>query len=221
MNKKSFLGNSTIETDKIYNLSDMNWLDETLETGIGDIDGSDPSMKGYNKGWQMEPYKQRYYANKRSEKMSRIRRTSAKEVIDISYSAENYANEILSLWQEADGPLQNFFEAFTMNKVDNKTKKEIAKILTEKGFKVCPVLTDERAIHAYSLFENTKDYQLSNELLTSIENRFNGQANPLNTNYTNGPTRDFGYDNITQMNSDIGVVPNYYEVRISRLKKKQ
>lgn len=220
MNKKSFLGNSTIETDRLYNLSDMNWLDETLETGIGDIDGSDPSMKGYNKGWQMEPYKQRYYANKRGENVSRIRRTSAKEVIDISYSSENYANEILSLWKEVDGPLQNFFEAFTMNKVDNKTKKEIAQILRDRGFKVYPVLTDERTVHAYSLFETTKDYQLSDESLTAIENRFNGQADSLNTNYTNGVTMDFGFDNVTQMNSDIGVTPSCYEVRVSRLKKK-
>lgn len=207
-----------------YRLSDLNWKDDTLETGIGDIDGSDPSIKGYNKGWQIEPYKQRYYANiidKRSETMKR-KKMSAKEVIDISFSAENYAKEILSLWTETDGPLQNFFEAFTMNKVNNKMKKEIAQILNSQGYKVYPVLVDERQIHAYSLFENTKDYQLSDESLTSMENTFNGQGKSLNTHFTNDSfTRSFGFDSMTQLNSDTGVMPTMYEVRVSRLKKKQ
>lgn len=219
MNNDSFLGNFILDLD-VYNLSDLNWKDDTLETGIGDIDGSDPSMKGYNKGWQMEPYKQRYYANiidKRSVKMNRIKKTSAKEVIDISYGAENYANEILSLWQEVDGPLQNFFEAFTMNKIDNKMKKEIAKILGEQGFKVYPVLVDERAIHANA----NNDFQISDESLSAMENMLSGHADPINTGFSNGSNRDFGFDSMTQMNSDIGVAPFNYETRVSRLKKKQ
>lgn len=205
--------------DNVYNLSDLNWEDSTLDTGIGDVDGSDPSMKGYNKGWQMEPYKQRYYANKkylnRRETMN-IKKLSAKEVMDISCSPENYANEILTLWAETDGPLQNFFEAFTMNKIDNKTKKEIANILNSKGYKVYPVLTDERHIHA----NHFVDLQYSDETLTALEDRLNGQADPINTPYmTSGPNMDFGFDSMTQMNSDIGVMPSSYEVRVSRLKK--
>lgn len=207
--------------DKVYNLSDLNWRDDTLETGIGDIDGSDPTMNGYNKGWQMEPYKERFYA-KRSDKMRLLKKQSAKEVIDISYSAENYANEILSLWQQVDGPLQNFFEAFTMNKVDNKLKKEIAQILNSRGYKVYPVLVDERKVHAYSLFENINDYQISNESLTSMEDYLSGHSNSLNSGFNNNTsTTEFGFNDMTQLNSDIGgVAPNTYEVRISRLKKK-
>src|SRR3712207_1194322 len=121
---KRLLGH-IIYKDNDYNLSDLNWKDDTLENGIGDIDGSDPSMKGYNKGWQQEPYKDRYYANKKK---------AAKEVNDISYDSENLAREILELWSQADGPLQNFFEAFTMNKVSNKMKKEIADIIRKKGY---------------------------------------------------------------------------------------
>lgn len=207
-----------------YRISDLNWKDDTLENNIGDIDGSDPSMKGYNKGWQMEPYKQRYYANKILDKRSvnmKITKLSAKETIDISHSSENYANEILSLWAETDGPLQNFYEAFTMNKISNKMKKEIAEILNSKGYKVYPVLVDERQVHAYSLFETVDDYQISNESLTSMENRFNGQGDSLNTNFSNdSSTRSFGFDNVTQMNSDISVAPSMHETRISRLKKK-
>lgn len=130
-----------IEQDKIYNLSDMNWKDDTIDTqhlwgtGIGDIDGSDPSMKGYNKGWQMDPYKQRYYAK---------RKEAAKEINDISFNSENLAREILELWSQADGPIQNFYEAFTMNKIPNKMKKEIAEILRQQGYDVYPVLVDER-----------------------------------------------------------------------------
>lgn len=127
------------QTDKVYNLADENWKDDTLETGIGDTDGSDPSMKGYNKGYQMDPYQQRFYAKKKE---------AAKEMIDISHSAENYANEILALWAETDGPLQNFYEGFTMNKVTNKMKKQIAEELSEQGHKVYPVLVDERSRYA-------------------------------------------------------------------------
>lgn len=66
-NNESYNFKGINQTNDVYNLSDLNWKDDTLETGIGDTDGSDPSMKGYNKGWQMDPYEQRYYANKNNK----------------------------------------------------------------------------------------------------------------------------------------------------------
>ncbi len=196
-----------INIEPIYNLSDINWQDDTLETGIGDIDGSDPTMKGYNKGYQMEPYKERFYASK----------TAAKEVIDISNSVDNYANEILSLWKEADGPLQNFFEGFTMNKFDNDTIKQIAEKIREKGYSVYPVLVDRRS--RYAGYRNTDiqefvDFQLSDSSLNAIEKIMNGQDDPI----YNGPGTN---EEATDRSDDIGVAPSLYEVTLcSRLKKK-
>lgn len=187
---------------EIYNLSDINWEDETLENGIGDIDGSDPTMKGYNKEYEVDPYKQRYYANK----------TAAKEIIDVSNSAENYANEILSLWQEADGPLQNFFEAFTMNKLENNLIKEIAQILRQKGYNVYPILTDRRIRYAKNTdIKPYVDLQLSDESLSAMEKITNEQDNPI----YNG-SRDEEYTD----RNELGFPCNTYEVSLnSRLKK--
>jgi len=136
--EKNYTFQGADQTDQVYNLADENWKDDTLETGIGDTDGSDPSMKGYNKGYQMDPYQQRFYASK----------LAAKEMIDISHTSENYANEILALWAEVDGPLQNFYEGFTMNKITNSMKKEIAEALGKHGYKVYPILVDERSRYA-------------------------------------------------------------------------
>jgi hypothetical protein len=49
--------------DSNYHLTDLNWKDDGLVDG--DCYYGDPSINDYNKGWQMEPYEQRFYANKR------------------------------------------------------------------------------------------------------------------------------------------------------------
>ena len=191
--------------NQVYNLSDMNWEDETLETGIGDVDGSDPTMKGYNREYEVDPYKQRYYANK----------TAAKEIIYISNTAENYANEILSLWREADGPLQNFFESFTMNKLDNDLIKDIAGILREQGYKVYPILTDKRVRFAQNTdIKPFVDLQLSDESLSAIEKMTNEQNDPIYIK----PERNEEYMD----RDEVGFPYNSYEVSLSsRLKKKR
>ena len=130
-NNKDYVFKGIDQTNGVYNLSDENFKDDTLESGIGDIDGSDPSMTGYNKGWQQDPYQQRYYADKRTNK-----KEAAKETMEIEHTAEGYAKEILALWSQVDGPLQNFFEAFTMNK------------LNENGYEIHPILTDRRSRYA-------------------------------------------------------------------------
>ena len=73
---------------------------------------------------------------------------AAKEVIDISYTPENIAKEILTLWSQADGPLQDFFDAFTANKMTNEMKKQVADNLKEMGYDVTPVLVDETPKYA-------------------------------------------------------------------------
>lgn len=78
-------------------------------------------------------------------------KTAAEEIRDITYTPENLAKEILTLWSQVDGPLQNFFEAFTMNKMNNKMKQEIADILKSWGYDVTPVYTQDTPIYAKSL----------------------------------------------------------------------
>lgn len=73
---------------------------------------------------------------------------AAKEVMEITYTPENLAKEILTLWSQVDGPLQNFYDGFTMNKMDNKLKQDIADLLNEWGYKVEPTYTQDTPIYA-------------------------------------------------------------------------
>lgn len=204
-----------------YNMSDLNWKDDTLETGIGDIDGSDPSKKGYNKGYQLDPYEERYYANYNGgNRMHRLKKAVV-EVRDISYSAENYVNELLSIWKESDGPIQDFFDAFTSNgKVSNRDKKEMAKLLGEKGYKVTPWLLDETVRYANNQYFN--DIQISDESLKQMEDMLSGNQTPL-VQKKNNSGKDIGYNQIDDQYSDVGgPAPSLYEVtskKMSRLKK--
>ena len=203
--------------ENYYNMSDLNWKDDTLETGIGDIDGSDPSVKGFNKGWQMDPYLQRYYANyDGGKKMSRLKKAVV-EIRDITYSAENYVDELLSIWKESDGPIQDFFEAFTSNnKVNNRDKKDMAKLLNERGYKVVPWLLDETIRHANVQY--FKDIQISDESLENMEQFLSGMQEPLNLK------EDNGFNQSCDMYSDLGgPASTSYEIsanKVSRLKKK-
>jgi hypothetical protein len=57
------------------------------------------------------------------------------------------ADYILTLWNGADGTLQDFFNAFTL-RYNNNLKQAIAKCINNLGFEVYPVLTDDRAFFA-------------------------------------------------------------------------
>lgn len=73
---------------------------------------------------------------------------AAKEVQDITYTPENLAKEIITLWSQTDGPIQNFFDGFTMNKTDNKMKKDISDILNEWGYNIKPTFVQDTPIYA-------------------------------------------------------------------------
>lgn len=75
-------------------------------------------------------------------------RLAAKEVEEITYTPENLAREILTLWSQVDGPLQNFFDGFTMNKMSNAMIRRIAEILNDWGYNVVPTLTDQTPRYA-------------------------------------------------------------------------
>ena len=148
--------------------------------------------------------------------MSRLKKAVV-EIRDITYSAENYVDELLSIWKESDGPIQDFFEAFTSNnKVNNRDKKDMAKLLNERGYKVVPWLLDETIRHANVQY--FKDIQISDESLENMEQFLSGMQEPLNLK------EDNGFNQSCDMYSDLGgPAPTSYEIsanKVSRLKKK-
>ena len=220
--KNDLFNNRSNSYDSLYNNSETSAEDETLYTGEGDIESSDPSKKAYDIGYYLEPYEMRYIASKGECKMiSRLKKKAAVEIRDITFSADNYVDELLSIWKEADGRLQDFFDAFTSNgKIDNKTKKQMIEILREKGYKdVYPTLLDERVKHANAL----NDIQISNESLDSMEKMLSGNQDKLSTpNINSLNSTSIGYDENSQMRDDFGIRPEQYEINLSsRLSKKK
>jgi hypothetical protein len=123
------------EKDKEYNYEeDLNWRDDGDEIG-------DASMKDYLEGYQIEPYAFQQWAKKKNIK------TAANEMINMHFYPEFLADYILTLWNGTDSPLQNFFEGFTL-RYNNRLKIDVAKELEKLGYKVHPVLTDDRAYYA-------------------------------------------------------------------------
>lgn len=99
---------------------------------------------------------------------------AAKEVIDITYTPENLAKEILTLWSQVDGPLQNFYDGFTMNKMNNKMKQDIADLLNEWGYEVTPTLTQDTPIYAkaYDSFKKVASKKNPEEILNYFSKIF-------------------------------------------------
>lgn len=206
-NNKSRPLDYTLDVDKYeeYGINVDPEIDWSTEMDLS----SDPSINDYNKGYAMEPYEMRYYADrnvlhqvkkgetyetiaekyfghksyaKQIKEMNKtlanktlkpgmmlivgrkpLTKEAAEEIRDITYTPENLAKEILTLWSQVDGPLQNFFEGFTMNKMTNEMKQEIAKILKEWGYEVTPVLEDRTPRYASKMKLFTKISKLSKE----------------------------------------------------------
>ena len=121
---------------------DLNWRDD----GNDSPDGQgieDPSIKDFNKGYEMNPYDLRYWA-KADKQMFKL---AWKEVDPLSFSPQYLADKILKLWNQIDGPLQNVFEAFTL-RYDNKLKQKIAEIINDQGYEVHPILLIDAPIYA-------------------------------------------------------------------------
>lgn len=212
-----------VEVNQEYGTSDLNWQDDGgVKNDYGLIDPSipslnDPTKNDYNKGYEMEPYTMRYFADrnvlhqtKKGETLASIakkyfgheshaekilelnkdlagqpirdglmfivgrkpERVAAKEVRDITYSPENLAKEVLTLWRQVDGPLQNFFDGFTMNKMPNEMKKQIAEILNSWGYDITPTLTDQTPRYASQLKAFTKISKLSKDPVLNIISEF-------------------------------------------------
>ena len=115
---------------------DLNWRDD------GDVLG-DASMNDYLKGYQIEPYAFQQWAKDKKKNI----KIATKEVIVMQFYPEYLADYILTLWNGIDGALQDFFEGFTL-RYNNDLKIAIANELKKKGYKVFPVLVDDRAFYA-------------------------------------------------------------------------
>ncbi|MFW6015130.1 MAG: hypothetical protein ACOCRK_01680 [bacterium] len=128
-----------------YNYKDhLNWRDDGNDSHLTDGQGiEDPSKNDFLKGYNMNPYEFKQWASKQSRKVQ-----AAIEVDPMQFTPEYLADKILTLWNGTDGPLQNFFEGFTYLRYNNKLKQQIASILESKGYKVYPVLTDDKPRYA-------------------------------------------------------------------------
>ena len=122
---------------KECNHDELNWRD----SGIDEI--NDPSMNDYLKGYKIDPYEFRYWASKNNINL----KTASAEQYDMHFFPQYLADYILTRWNGADGPIQDFYNGFVL-RYSNVLKKEIAKILNERGFEVLPVLTDDKPIYA-------------------------------------------------------------------------
>ena len=91
--------------------------------------------------WASSKYKKKY--------ASMVKKGSG-EVFVMQFSPEFLADRILTLWNGADGPLQNFFEAFTL-RYNNGLKQQVAAALSKQGYQVFPVLIDDKPRYAKRL----------------------------------------------------------------------
>jgi len=287
----------------LVNHDNLNWRDD------GDI-LNDPSMNDYLKGYNIDPYEFKQWAQKKLKSMDK---TAAIETDVMRFTPAYLADKILTLWNGSDSPLQNFFEAFTL-RYPNKLTKDVASELAAQGYKVYPVLVDDRPRYAeyqknfriavasnkhsdavkclaglkemnpfkdsegfnkflteiegiantgytitaadmeglldyykqifpqdfaiglttnfikkseekdnYNVSPERKDFQLSDESLDAIEDRMSGNKDPFGTPYSESgyPGGYFGYDQLTQMRSDVSVPATSYEIRLNSRDKKK
>lgn len=118
-------------------------------------DAGDPrmiaSMNDFLKGYNINPYEfQQWASNKHKKKYASMMKKGSGEVFIMQFSPEFLADRILTLWNKSSGPLQNFFEAFTL-RYNNGLKQQIAAVLSRNGYQVFPILTDDKPRYATRL----------------------------------------------------------------------
>ena len=112
---------------KDYRTDHLNWRDDGDEL-------TDPAMNDFLKGYNIDPYEFKQWASIKYNKQFKtaMKKTAASEVFIMKFSPEFLADRILTLWNGVDGPLQNFFEAFTI-RYNNNLKRQIANQLAKQG----------------------------------------------------------------------------------------
>ena len=133
---------NTITENKEYKTDQLNWRDD------GDA-LSDPSMNDFLQGYNINPYEFQQWASKKYKNryIQAMKKQASGEVFVMQFSPEFLADRILTLWNGVDGPLQNFFEAFTL-RYNNALKQQVATQLAKQGYQVYPCLTDDKPRYA-------------------------------------------------------------------------
>lgn len=126
------LNNKVINKDQYNYEKDLNFHDNVLKNEI-----EDPSINDFLKGYQIDPYEFRHWANARG-----LKKISWKEIDVLEFNPKYLSDKILKLWNASDGLLQNVYESFTL-RYDNNLKKAIADELEKSGYKVYPLLIDD------------------------------------------------------------------------------
>lgn len=125
--------------DTAYNYeSDLNVRDEGDGT-------ADPAYNDFYKGYAMDPYAWRQWAKKKG-----LTREAVREVVPAPGNIDQLADYVLMLWQRLDGTLQDFFDGFTL-RYPNTMKRALAKAISDRGYTVYPVLTDDKVYYASKL----------------------------------------------------------------------
>lgn len=147
-NSNNILADNNITTEnKEYRTDHLNWRDDGDEL-------TDPAMNDFLKGYNINPYEFQQWAKLKHKKQFKtaMKKQASGEVFVMQFSPEFLADRILTLWNGADGPLQNFFEAFTL-RYNNVLKKQVALCLAKQGYQVFPCFTDDKPRYASRLLK--------------------------------------------------------------------
>lgn len=128
---------STEEKKEYDSEKNLNWRDDGNEL-------NDPSINDYLKGYQIEPYEFKQWAKIKGIGLTKV---ADQEAVVMKFTPDFLGDRILTLWNGADGQLQNFFESFTL-RYNNNLKLQIAGYLESQGYKVYPFLTDDKPRYA-------------------------------------------------------------------------
>ena len=151
-----------VQEDQEYRTDQLNWKDDGDEL-------FDASMNDYIKGYNIDPYEFQQWASlKHKKKFASMLKKGSGEVFVMQFSPEFLADRILTLWNGADGPLQNFFEAFTL-RYNNSLKQQVANQLAKQGYIVYPQLVDDKPIYAKRLERIMKKVAASKDLDTIMK----------------------------------------------------
>lgn len=177
-----------------------------------DLNISDPSnaaegdgtMKDFNEGYEKDPYSIRQFATKQKG----LIKTADEETVIMKFSPDFLADRILTLWNGADGPLQNFYDLFTL-RYDNKMKMDIAKLLKEQGYMVYPTLIDDKPRYANNK-KQMKTILASVDPISALEMGKEFFKESEGVRLLLGEINDLKEHNYAVSNEEVGALLGYY-----------
>ena len=148
--------------NKEYRTDQLNWRDDGDEL-------TDPATNDFLKGYNINPYEFQQWAKIKHNKLFKkaMKKQASGEVFVMQFSPEFLADRILTLWNGVDGPLQNFFEAFTL-RYNNNLKKQVAQCLARQGYQVFPCYVDDKPRYASRLEKLMKKVAATKDINTIL-----------------------------------------------------